>query len=480
MTTTADTGAAGRPGAPAAGQVLGKLELDTRLLGMIVALLVIWISFGLLTGGTFLSARNLWNLAVQTSVVGVMACGMVLVIVTRNIDLSVGSLVGLTGMVMAFVQVEVLPQILGLGHPLIWVIALAVGLALGALVGAFQGVWIAYAGVPAFIVTLGGLLIYRGAAWWVTSGRTVAPLDDRFQLIGGGINGSIGATWSWIVGAAAIALILLAAVRGRVQRRRHGFPVKPMWAEILVTGAAAALVVGFVMVMNAYTLPERTVAIGLVDRLEAALAEAGDDATQLPAHWQDMLADFPPEAAEHVAALPDSARRLVRVLQDWPGLEPVPRGIPIPVLILIGVAAVMTFVAKRTRFGRYVFAIGGNPEAANLAGVNTRRILTYVFIIMGVLAAVASAIATARLDAGANSTGTLAELSVIAAAVIGGTSLGGGVGTIVGALLGALVMQSLQSGMAMLDIDTPLQNIVIGVVLVVAVWIDTLYQKRRR
>src|SRR5918999_5129490 len=163
----------------------------------------------------------------------------------------------------------------------------------------------------------------------------------------------------------------------------------------------------------------------------------------------------------------------------WPpgGLQ-IPLGIANPVLIAIVVALVMTFIARRLRFGRYVFAIGGNPEAAVLGGINTRWVVLKIFALMGVLCAISAAISTARLNAATNALGTLDELYTIAAAVIGGTSLAGGVGTVAGAILGALVMQSLQSGMVLLGLDTPLQNIVVGLVLVVAVWLDRLYRSR--
>jgi D-xylose transport system permease protein len=163
----------------------------------------------------------------------------------------------------------------------------------------------------------------------------------------------------------------------------------------------------------------------------------------------------------------------------WPpeGLE-ISRGLAYPVLITLGVTIVMTFVARRRRFGRYVFAIGGNPEAAELGGINVRRTLVKTFMLMGLLAGVAAVISTARLNAAVTSLGTLSELYVIAAAVIGGTSLAGGIGTIPGAVLGALVMQSLQSGMVLLGVDAPLQDIVVGVVLVAAVAVDTYYRRR--
>ncbi len=153
-------------------------------------------------------------------------------------------------------------------------------------------------------------------------------------------------------------------------------------------------------------------------------------------------------------------------------------GIAIPVIIVLAVAIIMTVVAQRTRFGRYVFATGGNPDAAVLSGINTRLLTVKVFALMGALTAIASVIASARLGAVGNDLGVLDELRVIAAAVIGGTALSGGIGTIYGAILGAVIMQSLQSGMAMVGVDAPLQSIVVGVVLVLAVLVDIIYRRR--
>ena len=409
-------------------------EIDTRMLGMIGALLLIWLAFHFFSEGRFLTPRNLWNLSVQTASVAVMATGMVLVIVTRNIDLSVGSILGFVAMIMGVTQTEWLPAMLGLGHSLTWVVALLVGITLGAFIGGFHGFIIAFLRVPAFIVTLGGLLVWRGAAWWVTSGRTVAPMDSTFRLMGGGPSGSIGAFWSWVVAGIACAGIALLILVGRRQRKRFNFPLRPVWAELFMIGAGCATVVGAVAVVNAYPWP-----IGIVKRYVKA----------------------------NNLVMPED------------GLF-ISHGIAIPVLIAVCVGVVMSFVATRTRFGRYVFAMGGNPEAAELAGINTRWVTMKIFIVMGMLCGIAGAISTARLNAATNAQGTLDELMVIAAAVIGGTSLGGGVGTIAGAMLGAVVMQSLQSGMVLIGVDAPLQNIVVGTVLVMAVWLDTMYQGRQR
>ena len=203
-------------------------EIDARLVGMLGALALIWIGVDLLSGGAFLTPRNLWNLSVQTASVAVMAAGMVLVIVARHIDLSVGSILGLVGMIMGVTQAEFLPKYLGFDHPLIWVIALAVGLAVGAAIGLLQGAIVAYLGVPAFIVTLGGLLVWRGCAWWVTSGRTVAPMDDAFRRMGGGIEGAIGANWTWIVALIAFAAIVWRTLHARRRRRQVGFALRPV------------------------------------------------------------------------------------------------------------------------------------------------------------------------------------------------------------------------------------------------------------
>lgn len=413
-------------------RLLAKMEVDRRLVGLAVVLLVIWIGFDIASGGRFITPRNIFNLSVQTASVAVMACGMVLIIVTRHIDLSVGAILGVLAMIMGVVQTDFLPQFLEYNHPMTWIITLLVGLIIGAAIGGVQGLAVGYLGVPAFIVTLGGLLVWRGAAWWVTQGRTVAPLDHNFMLLGGGIEGTIGATWSWIVAAVAIVAIIYAAIMERRRRLSFQFPVKPIWAEYTNTIIKAGLVLVAIITLNAYHLPERAAERILEDR-----------------------------------GIPVTPENLM-----------ISHGIPIPLLIVALVAIVLTIVAKRTRFGRYVFAMGGNPQAAELAGINVKRMTVAVFALMGVLCAISAAISSARLQSAGNDLGTLDELRVIAAVVIGGTSLAGGVGTIYGALIGALVMQSLQSGMALLGVDTSLQSIVIGLVLVLAVFSDKYFHRR--
>ena len=418
------------------GSILLSMEIDTRLLGMIFALAIIWVVFNVMSGGIFLSPRNLWFLSVQSAAVAVMACGMVLVIVSRNIDLSVGSIVGLTGYVMAMVQAVWIPTTLNLGfdQPYTWFIALAVGLLLGAAIGAFQGLIIAYGKVPSFIVTLGGLLVWRGLVFEIQQGQTISPLDKTFDIIGGGLpNGAIGAVPSWALGIVGCILIVFAMVSSRRKRAGYGFPVRPLWALVALTAAGCAAIMGAVWVANNYWWP-------------AGLATA--------------------YAQAHGITEPDG------------GLQ-IPVGIAAPVLIVLAVTLGVTFLATRRKFGRYVFAIGGNPEAAELGGINTRLTILKTFTLMGILSAVSGAIYTARLDSGVTSLGTGDELAVIAAAVIGGTSFAGGIGTIPGAVMGAVVMQSLRSGMILLKVDSPVQDIVVGAVLVAAVGLDVFLHRRR-
>lgn len=411
--------------------IFETLELDLRLLGMIGALVIICLVFHLATDGRFLTPRNLFNLSVQTASVAVMATGMVFVIVTRNIDLSVGSLLGFIGMATAALQVQYLPGLLGLGHWSIWIIASLFAVFMGACLGALQGWIIGYLMVPAFIVTLGGFLVFRGAMWWVTQGQTQAPLDTTFRLMGGGAEGTLGETLSLGFGCVAAVVAVALILMSRRRKIGHGFTVKPAWAEAILAALIVGLIAAFVWTMNSYPIPK-----GAMRRI----AEA-----QGIAYTDDLV---------------------------WH------HGVAIPVVMLIAVTAVMTIIATRTRFGRYVYATGGNPEAAALSGINTRLLTVKVFALMGALTGISAIIASARLNAVDVGLGTLDELRVIAAAVIGGTALSGGFGTIYGAVIGALIMQTLISGMASVGVDAPLQSIVVGIVLVFAVWIDIVYRRK--
>jgi D-xylose transport system permease protein len=407
---------------------VSSMEVDTRLIGMVLALVAIWVAFHVLSHGDFLTARNLWNLSVQSTSIAIMATGMVLIIVSRNIDLSVGSLLGFLGYTMTLVQTDGVVGFFGVDMKVdgladkswVWIVALVLGLALGALIGSISGFLVAYVGVPSFIVTLGGFLVWRGAIFRVggKKGQSLAPLNGTFQRLGGGgADGSLGSWRSWLLAVVACAAIVLTLVLSRRRRNRHDLPVRPMWGDVVlgVVGCGAVLV-GVGLIADKYISPI-----------------TGD-----------------------------------------------PTGIAYPVVVLIGVTLLMNYLARRRRFGRYVYAYGGNPEAAELGGINTRRTVMFTFVVMGMLCAVSAAIQTARLNSAVTNLGVQNELDVIAAAVIGGTSFAGGIGTVPGAVLGAIIMQSLRSGMVLLKIDSPSQDIVVGVVLVTAVAIDSLLRLSRR
>jgi D-xylose transport system permease protein len=276
------------------------------------------------------------------------------------------------------------------------------------------------------------LLAFRGVVWIMSGGQGVAGLDLTFQILGGGPQGSIGGTFSWLVGIIGCVGIVGLLVYNRRQRRKFGFPVRPRWAEVLLGAVGCAVTLGLVYIANSYLWPQ-------------PLAE----------RW----------AEEQGIPIP-------------PGGLRIEAGIPWPILLLVMVAVVMSFLANRRRFGRYVYAIGGNPEAAELAGINTRRTVLKAFILMGVLCALSGAVAAARLNAASLDVGRGYELYVIAATVIGGTSLAGGIGTIPGAILGALVMSTLAYGLQFIGLSSPYQDIAAGIVLIVAVGLDSWNRRR--
>jgi len=286
--------------------------------------------------------------------------------------------------------------------------------------------------VPSFIVTLGGLLTIRGLVWYLSSGAAVSGLDTNFQLLGGGAEGSIGGTLTWALGVVGCVAVVAILINSRRQRRRFGFALRPVWAEVMLG------IVGIVAML------------GL-----AAFANNN--------FWPKSLADK--YAADNGIPIPEG------------GLL-IPTGFPNPIILLIGVTVVMAFLATRRRFGRYVYAYGGNPDAAELAGINTRWTILKTYVLMGVLCALAAAIAAARLNGATLDIGQSYELYVIAAAVVGGTSFAGGIGTIPGAVLGAFVMQSLAYGLSFMGVNSPGQNVVAGIVLVVAVGFDSFNRRR--
>jgi len=355
---------------------------------MIAVLALIWVYFHWATGYVFLTPRNLSNLMTQMSVVGVIAVGMLMVIVSGNIDLSVGSVLGFAGGVAA-----VMLSVWGYGLPA----SIAAAIAVGLVVGLFHGALTAYLNVPAFIVTLGGLLAWRGALKWLLGGQTVPIVDDRFKAIG---NENLPATLGWALAAVAIVFVLLMAYRRARSARDYGLGEANYTGEFLKAIIPVAGIVAFIGVMNAY------------------------------------------------------------------------QGVPVPVLILAAVALIGAFLTNSTVFGRYLYAIGGNADAARLSGIDNKRNILKVYGLLGALTGVAALIFTGRVGSAAPDAGVLKELDAIAACVIGGASLMGGRGTVFGACLGALIMASLDNGMSLMNVRDFMQDIVKGSILVAAVGLD--------
>ncbi len=380
------------------------MSAQTQRLAVMAAVLVaIAIGFHVLTG-SFLTAENLYNIAQQTAVVGIVASGMALIIVARQIDLAVGSLLGAVGVLMAWLQ-----------YTQGWSVAasLFAGLGLALAVGLFQGWLSAVIGIPSFVVTLGGLVSLRGVAFLVADGKTQPVTEPWLLALGGGLDGSLGERGSWGLGAALVALLWgWHVVQRRAQLRAGGVlgELKHAW---LKGGLAALAVFGSVAVFNAYKIDGQAQG----------------------------------------------------------------QGLPLPLVIWVAVVLLLGFVARHTRFGRYVYAIGGNPDAARLAGIPVRRVMIQLHLLLAALVALAAVVAMARLNAGTNSMGTGMELTVIAAAVIGGVSLAGGSGSVGGTVLGALIIQSIDSGLLLTDVSIGWRMVVLGQVLVAAVVFDRVVQK---
>ncbi|HEV3431607.1 MAG TPA: sugar ABC transporter permease [Paraburkholderia sp.] len=378
------------------GQRFQQLFARYKILALLLAVAAIWVFFSVLTHGAFVTPRNVSNLLRQMSITGMLACGMVFVIIAGEIDLSVGSLLGLLGGVAAILDVN--------RH---WPIGVTVPvvLALGVLVGLFNGWWSTYRRVPSFIVGLGGMLAFRGVLLGITGGSTIAPVSDSFVFIGQGYLPRIAGD---VLAFALFALLALLTVRQRANRRRYQLSVVPLWQDGVKIVGAGAIVLAFVVMLDSYG------------------------------------------------------------------------GIPVPVLLLLALLGIFTWIATQTVFGRRIYAVGSNLEATRLSGVNTNRVKLAIFALMGLMCAVAGMVNTARLAAGSPSAGTMGELDAIAACFIGGTSMRGGSGTVYGALIGALVMASLDNGMSMLDVDAYWQMIVKGGILVLAVWVDVVSGSNRR
>ncbi len=366
-----------------------------KILALVVAIAIIWALFTELTQGDFLTARNLSNLLRQMAINGMVASGMVFVIISGEIDLSVGSLLGLTGGLAAIFDVTYhLPLFVNI--PLVML--------LGALIGAFNGYWVAFLRVPSFIVTLAGFLAFRGVLLGVTGGVTVAPVSAALVSVSQSYLPDIA---GMALGLLVFAVLAFSAMRSRTKRAEYGLTVPPLGVDLGKLAVAAVVIAGFFAILDAY------------------------------------------------------------------------RGTPLPVLIVLVLLGVFTVMARRTVFGRRIYAVGGNLEATRLSGVNVQMVKLLVFALMGAMAALAGIATTARLAAGSPSAGTGQELDAIAACIIGGTSMRGGAGTVFGALIGALIIATLDNGMSMLGVDTYWQMIVKGLILLLAVWLDVATSTKR-
>jgi len=375
-----------------------KAKLNTTTLRayiMIGVLALIWVFFHWLTDSIFLTPRNLSNLMTQMSVTGILAVGMLMVIVSGNIDLSVGSVLGFSGGVAAIA--------LSSGYGLPVAIALAVLVCVG--IGLIQGSLTAYVNIPAFIVTLGGLLAWRGATKWLLGSNTIPISDDAFKMIG---QSYIGPAAGIVLGLVAIGFVILMAIRRARSLKQYGIGDANYVAEILKAVIPIGAIIAFILVMNAFE----------------------------------------------------------------------EKGVPVPVLIFVAVALAGAFLTTSTTFGRYLYAIGGNAEAARLSGINNKKNVVAVYALLGALTGIAALIFAARVGSSTPDAGTLKELDAIAACVIGGASLVGGRGTIFGACLGALIMASLDNGMSLYGLRDYLQDIVKGSILVAAVGLDMFGRKQ--
>jgi D-xylose transport system permease protein len=390
--------AVAKPAMAAAGGGINLKQIFTqyKILALLVAIAIIWAFFSWKTDGGFTSARNLSNLMRQMSVTGILACGMVFVIIAGEIDLSVGSLLGLLGGMAAVLDVT---------HHLPLPLSVAIVLASGLLLGFLNGYLTAYAGIPSFIVGLGGMLAYRGIVLGITGGTTIAPISPGFEQLG---QAYLPPVLGMALGVALFVLAGVLAWRQRLTQARHQLPQTATWRLAVRVALVGLVLAGFISTLNSY------------------------------------------------------------------------EGIPLPVLILLVLLGVFSYIARQTVFGRRIYAVGSNMEATRLSGINVRAVKLWIFGLMGLMCALAGLINTARLAAGSPSAGTSGELDVIAACFIGGTSMRGGAGTVHGALVGALVMASLDNGMSMLDVDTYWQMIVKGLILTLAVWLDVATRTGRR
>ena len=372
---------------------------------LILAVVIIWAIFFILTKGSYLDSQNISNLFRQMSVTSLMSLGMLLVILTGGIDLSVGKLAGFVSVVVAYLQFNVWHTLLPGQVVLPAILSVICGLLVGLLAGVLQGSIIAYGNLPAFIVTLGGMWLFNGLLLLVTQGKTIAADQPVFSTIG---QGYIPPVWGWGIFVVIIAALVWNMFSGRRSKQKYGFSVRPLYADLILVGVIAIFILAYVFSVNSY------------------------------------------------------------------------KGIPVPVMILAVAAVIMAFVTNNTPFGRYTYAFGGNREAARLSGIDTKKLIFRIFILMGGFCGLAGIVLASYVGYGTIAAGTGYELDVIAACILGGTSPLGGVGTIPGVLIGALIIASLTTGLQMLNVAPAWQYVVKAIILVVAVFIDVYFKEHRK
>ena len=373
---------------------LFKEIMKQNIFMIILSIIFIWITFPFLTDGTFLTARNISNLFRQMSITGMLSIGMIFVIISNEIDLSAGSAMALLGGVAAILNVN-------LGFGIVPVIVIT--LLLGVLIGLWNGLWVSLK-IPSFIVTLAGMLAFRGILVGITGGRTIAPVTPSFKLIGQSYVPNI---ISYLIIGGIIIFMFVSNNLDRKNKIENGIEVENLKENLLKLSLKSLGMLFGVFLLNQYY------------------------------------------------------------------------GVPTPVMILIIFIAGFSYIARKTVFGRLMYAIGGNKDAVRLSGINVDKMKIAIYVVHGVLVAVAGLILTSRLAAASVSAGTNAELDAIAACYIGGASTSGGVGTVFGAILGALVMASLDNGMSMMNVEPSWQYVVKGIILLVAVLFDILSKKKK-
>ena len=369
-----------------------KKAKNSNMFILFLALIVIWGVFIIVTGGNFINFRNISNLLRQMSITGILSIGMIFIIISGEIDLSVGSQMALLGGIAAIMDVT-------FKFPFLLTV-----LVLGLIFGIWNGYWVAKKSVPSFIVTLSGMLVFRGILIGITGGQTISPISSAFKILG---QSYVPKSLSYVIGIAFVLLLVYSKLSDRKSKLANNMKVSDLKNDIFGIIINGILIFLGIIILNSY------------------------------------------------------------------------EGIPTPVLLMAVLIIIFSFVANKTAYGRTVYAIGGNINAAKYSGIDTKKIKMIIYIVNGFLVAMAGLVLTSRLGAGSVSAGTNAELDTIAACVIGGASLSGGKGKVTGAILGALIMASLDNGMSMLNVEPSWQYVVKGLILLFAVLFDVRSQKKK-